>query len=211
MRFTDLYKPDFFEKLDTAGISVRIARTKRDLELAKMIRRTGYRMYGTIDGDEDEEPEATVFLAVDDDRKPLGTIRVIDQQKERIELSEFVDIDLMLDENEKPCAEATRLAILKNPKAILIKLLLWKAYFLYCQRFNVQTMLVSARPIYARNYNWLLMRDMGEQGVYRHRHLKGKIHRTFKMNVPGMKTLWKSARHPMYNFIYRDRHDIKMH
>ena len=205
MRFTDLYtKPaEFFDNLDTSQFEVRVARTAEDREKALQVRARGYHMYGNLGPEEAAaKPNETTFLAVDQDDFPVGTLRVLDRRRGKIELDNFLDVDALLDEDEKPCAEATRFAIPKHPKGLIIKILLWKAYFSHCRALGIRTMLVSCRPLLARNYLFLLFEDIGPQGYYKHRHLKNKEHRTYKRDLTNLRELWCQAHHPLYNFMF---------
>lgn len=204
MKFTDLYtkQAKFFDNLDTSQFSVRVVRTPEDREKALQVRARGYNMYGDLDPEEVvAKPNETTFLAVDQNDAPVGTLRVLDRRNGKIELDNFLDVDELLDEDEKPCAEATRFAIPKHPKGMIIKILLWKAYFNYCRTQGIRTMLVSCRPLLARNYLFLLFEDIGPQGYYKHKHLKNKEHRTYKMNVANMPILWRRHNHPLCMFL----------
>lgn len=206
MKFTELFtqSAEFFKNLDTGDISVREVRSPEDRRKARQLRAEGYKMYlaagNEAVGHDRTEPNETTFLAVDRNDQPVGTLRVLDRTKGKIELDNFIDVDALLNENEKPCAEATRFTIRKHPKGVVIKILLWRAYFKYCQSRGIRTMLISSRPIIAKNYTYLFFEDIGPKGVYRHRHLKNKEHHTYKMDVEKMPILWRKANHPLYRF-----------
>ena len=204
MKFTELFtqSAEFFDKLDTGDIRVREARTPEDLRKARQLRAEGYKMYFAAGNDamahDKTKPNETTFLAVDRNDHPVGTLRVLDRSKGKIELDDFLDVDTLLDENEKPCAEATRFTIRKHPKGIIIKILLWRACFKFCQSRNIRSMLISSRPIIAKNYTYLLFKDVGPRGVYRHNHLKNKKHHTYKLNFSQARDLWIKLKHPLY-------------
>ncbi len=206
MKFTELFtqSAEFFKNLDTGEINVREVRTPEDRRKARQLRAEGYKMYFAADneavGHDKTEPNETTFLALDRNDHPVGTLRVLDRTKGKIELDNFLDVDALLNENEKPCAEATRFTIRKHPKGIIIKILLWRAYFKYCQTRGIRTMLISSRPIIAKNYTYLFFEDIGPKGVYRHSHLKNKEHHTYKMDVEKMPILWRKSNHPLYMF-----------
>lgn len=208
MKFTDLYtqSAEFFNNLDTSDITVKEVRTPEDRRKALQLRERGYRMYfdsgGGAAAHDKPLPNETIFLAVDQNDTPVGTLRVLDRTKGKIELDDFLDVDSLLDEKEKPCAEATRFTIAKHPKAVLIKILLWRAYFKYCQSRNIRTMLISSRQIMAKNYTYLLFKEIELKGIYRHSHLKNKEHRTYKMNIPNLRNLWIQAKHPLFKFMF---------
>lgn len=208
MKFTELYtRPaEFFNNLETNEFRVKAVRSPADLERALRVRMEGYKMYfgsnHTPADDEEVKPNETTYLAVDKLDNPIGTIRVLDRSKGEIELDHFLDVDTLLKTEENPCAEATRFAISKHPRAIVVKLLLWRAYLDYCRLNQIRTALISSRKILARNYEFLLFKDIGEKGVYKHNQLKNKEHHTYKMDIPDMPNLWRRAKHPLYKFMF---------
>jgi hypothetical protein len=205
MKFTDLYtkQAKFFDKLDTSQFTVRVVCTPEDREKALQVRARGYNVYGELDPEEAvAKPNETTFLAVDQDDYPVGTVRVLDRSKGKIELDNFIDVDSLLTDKEKPCAEATRFAIPKHPKSLVIKLMLWRSCLDYCLLNNIKTGLISSRSIIAKNYSFLLFKDLGKEGTYRHKHLKNIEHRTYKMDVGKMPLLWRRANHPLYKFMF---------
>ena len=209
MKFTDLFtqSADFFDGLQTDDIRIKVAGTPDDRKKVKQLRSEGYKMYfgsraSKSEGEEDLKPNETTYLALDKLDNPVGTIRVLDRRKGDIELDHFLDVDNLLKKDEHPCAEATRFTISKHPQALVIKLLLWRAYLDYCRNNKIKTALISSRKILAKNYEFLLFKDLGKKGVYHHSHLRNKEHRTFKMNIPGMPNLWRQEKQPLYRFMF---------
>ena len=216
MKFTEMYtqSQDYFNNLDTSDIRVRVARTPEDQRKVNQLRAKGYGMYHASRNAKNTEdpikPNETTFLAVDKEDNPVGTIRILDRTHGKIELDNFLDVDSLIDKRESPCAEATRFTVPKHPKGVIIKILLWQAYFQYCQRKGIRTMLISSRPIIARNYTYLLFEDIGPKGIYKHRHLKNKEHHTYKMNVEKMPVLWRQANHPLSKFMFIGNHSLRL-
>jgi hypothetical protein len=205
MKFTDLYtkSAEFFNNLDTSQFAVRVAHTPEDRKKVRQVRARGYSMYGNLDAEEDMvKPNETTFLAVDQDDYPVGTLRILDRSKGKIELDNFINVDSLLTDKEKPCAEATRFAIPRHPESLVIKLMLWRECLDYCLTNNIKTGLISSRSFVAKNYTFLQFKDIGEKGIYRHNHLKNIVHRTYKMDVGKMPALWHRANHPLYKFMF---------
>ncbi|MCP4747141.1 MAG: hypothetical protein GY874_13525, partial [Desulfobacteraceae bacterium] len=177
------------------------------------IRNAGYSMYFKSQPVKQIEiaPNETIFLAIDRCNQPVGTLRVLDERGGNIELEQFLNIDMLLDDSERPCAEATRFTVpFRHPDALIIKLLLWKSYYLFCKVNKVQTALISSRPIYSRNYEYLSFIDLGESGKYYHTHLKNKLHRTYKIDITSIETKWLKLQHPLRNFFFDTNHHISV-
>lgn len=216
MKFSDLWtKPRaYFDKLDTSRFLVKPASTSQDNKHARDLRQIGYRMYHRGDHALPQEiplPNETTFLAIEIEKNlPVGTLRVLDRSRGKIELDHYFEIDKLVMPAEHPCAEATRFTIpFQHPESLTIKLLLWKAFFDYCVRHHIATMLISSRPFFARMYMFLFFEDIGSMGEYRHTHLKNKVHRTYKLPLSNLKQRWYNHQHPLYGFMFERTHNIK--
>ncbi len=217
LKFSDLWtKPaEYFDRLDTNRYQVKPATTSQDHKLARELRQKGYHMYFRESQPIPPEiplPNETTFLAIEIGKNvPVGTLRVLDRSKGKIELDHFLQIDKLLTPAEHPCAEATRFTIpFQHPESLTIKLLLWKAFFDYCVQHRIATMLISSRPFFARMYTYLFFEDIGSAGEYRHTHLKNKVHRTYKLHLHGLKERWHSHGHTLYGFMSKRSHNISI-
>ncbi|MDY6833975.1 MAG: hypothetical protein SVY53_04150, partial [Chloroflexota bacterium] len=63
------------------------------------------------------------------------------------------------------------------------KWLLMKAVFLYCQLNKINTIIMSSRPVLARDYVVLGFEDIGTTGIYNHPLLGDKTHHTYKLSI----------------------------
>jgi hypothetical protein len=207
LKHTDLFTGDclFFNSLDTSNFDVINATKQHQLHQALSIRNAGYAMYFKAKSAKSPRllKNETIYLALENDVTPVGTLRVLDERHGPIELEAFFKINSLLENWERPCAEATRFTVPnRHPQSLSIKLLLWISFFRYCEKRSIKTMLISSRPIYARQYTFLGFEDVGDIGQYQHPHLKNKIHRTFKLFLPAAKEKWIRTSHPLWNFFF---------
>jgi len=192
-------------------IFVRKAKTEEGLRRVFDIRWEGYKKYVNkkeeVIDEYDFASNATLLLAEDGFNEPVGTMRILDRRHGKIELDEFIEVDSLLTEHEKQCAEVTRFSFSKHLKSKLIKYLLWKAVFRYCQANQINTLLISMPPSAARDYQRLfLLEDLGPSGVYHHRRLGNAEHHTFKCDIPRTIEFLRSSKHPLYEFFCTDNH-----
>ncbi|SPD76521.1 hypothetical protein PITCH_A980035 [uncultured Desulfobacterium sp.] len=145
------------------------ARQAKSIEKVMDIRWSGYKKYqlerNSIEDIYDHQENCTLLLAEDSTGNAIGTIRVMNRIKGRIELDDFLDLDNILNETEIYCAEASRLSVPQGPKSKEVKLALWKAYHRYCLAHQITTMVIAARPGASRDYQKLLFKKVGGGGT----------------------------------------------
>jgi len=192
------------------NIYVRRAQTCEDLEKVFEVRWQGYKKYYNSKDDNtdnfDFSPQAILFLAEDEQHKPVGTLRILDRRYGSIELDQFIDVDSLLSEDEKSCVEATRFSIPNHPDSKLIKLLLWKSALIYCQINRINSVIKSVRPCAARAYRSLLFENVGPAGIYNHTLLGNLEHHTYKLNISKKQNLMKEYNRSLYNFLFVENH-----
>ncbi len=196
--------------INAENIFVRKAITDEDLEKVFETRWLGYQGYlnsrDEIEDKADFGPNATLFLATNEDDYPIGTMRILDRNYGEIELDSFLEVDPLLSDAEKSCTETTRLSIPKNPNSVSIFCALAKAYYRYCLFNGIKTWLMSSRPLLAKHYRFLGFKDVGEHGVYYHSKLGNTEHRTYKLSVENIEPEWKRMKHPYYDFFFTQSH-----
>jgi len=192
------------------NITIRKAVTVDDMVKVFRVRWEGYKKYYKSEEENldkyDFSPKTTLLLAEDKHHNAVGTIRIIDRRYGGIELDNFIDLDSFLSEKERVCIEATRFSIPKHPDSKLIKLLLWKTLFSYCQINHINTILMSARPAAARSYKCLFFENVGPLGVYRHSLLGTLEHQTYKCNISERKYVMKKNNGHLYHFFFLKKH-----
>jgi hypothetical protein len=192
------------------NIAIRKAVTIDEMVKVFRVRWEGYKKYYKSEDENldnyDLLPGTTLLLAEDQHGNAVGTIRIIDRRCGSIELDKFIDLDSFLSEEERVCVEATRFSIPKHPDSKLIKLLLWKSLFIYCQINHINTILMSARPAAARSYRCLFFENVGTSGVYSHSLLGNLKHETYKCNISERKCVMKRENRSLYDFFFGKDH-----
>jgi hypothetical protein len=192
--------------------NIFVTKVVTEIELQKVfnIRWLGYKKYFKQKDDVidqfDFSPHATILMATDEHRQPIGTIRILDRRYGKIEIDDFLNVNKLLSKEEHPCAEATRFCIPNNANSKLIKLILWKSFYLYCLYHKINTILIAVRPSAARSYRHLLFEDIGDKGVFNHSVLGNIQHYTYKLNVPTAEEKFRSYKHPLYEFFCVQQH-----
>ncbi|MGA1870113.1 MAG: N-acyl amino acid synthase FeeM domain-containing protein [bacterium] len=191
-------------------IFIRQVENQEDLIKALNIRWRGYVKYFMNKEDlvdqYDFAPNVTLFLAEDEHHKAVGTLRILDREYGNIELDEYIDVERILPNNVSRCAEVTRFSIPAHPQAKLIKLMLWKAFLLYCMRNRINNILISGRPVVRRAYKSLLFDEVGTHGTYYHPRLGNLEHRCFICNIIKKKHLLSATNPSLYDFFFVKYH-----
>jgi hypothetical protein len=109
-------------------------------------------------------------------------------------------------------AQASRLGIGLGAVGRMVKIALFKAYYLYCIQAGIGWMVIAARPPLDKQYSDLLFMDVyPDLGYVPIKHAKGIPHRVMAFDVFGAKKLWQEKRHPLLNFVVGTNHpDIDM-
>ncbi len=193
------------------NISIRIAKTEDDLEKIFKVRETGNRRYalhkGQLSDEYDYASNATLFLAEDDKKNPVGTMRILDRRYGQIELDKFIKITSLLTDQDKECVEVSRLWVPKHLKSKLIKFLLWKTAFRYCQINQLITILISIRPSSARFYQRLFFFEpTGPGGIFKNPLLENLEYHIYKSDLSRTMELLKTTKHPLYDFFCIEKH-----
>lgn len=192
------------------NIYVHRAQTCEDLEKVFEVRWQGHKKYYSSKDENtdkfDFSPQAILLLAEDEHHNPVGTLRILDRRYGSIELDKFIDVDSLLNEDEKACIEVTRFSIPKHPDSKSIKLLLWKSALLYCQINRINIMIKSVRPSAAHAYRALLFENVGPAGIYNHTLLGNLEHHTYKLNIFKKRNVMKHYNRSLYDFFFVEDH-----
>ena len=190
--------------------TVRKAKNQEDFKRVFDVRWEAYKRFFNRKDDlidlKDFGPNATLLLVEDKKNNAVGTIRILDQRHGRIELDHFIEVNSLIARNERPVAEATRLSIPKHPNSEVIRFLLYKAFFLYCQHNRINTMLISVRRIASRNYRLFYFKNLGPSGIYNHPLMGGLEYHTYKCNISESCKFLKIINFPLYHFFCMKDH-----
>jgi len=195
--------------INISDIMVKLAQTPTDFNDVIETRWEGYKKYlnnkNEIIDEFDYQSNSSYLLAVVGNTA-VGTMRILDQKRGKIEVENFKPINSLLTSKEQPCAEATRFSIPPNKKSRAIKFALWKGFYLYCLKNNLRTALVWVRSSAARDYERLLFKNIGTQGVFHHPKLGSLRHYTYKLDINNASNSFKSSNHPLYEFFFEITH-----
>jgi hypothetical protein len=149
---------------------------------------------------------AVVLLAESKlDGSPLGTMRIQTNRFKPLGLEQSIDLPAWLEDIS--LAEATRLGIADGHTGRVVKTLLFKAFFQYCQQASVEWMVITARSPLDRQYENLMFDDVYPgRGYIPMKHVGNIPHRVMAFEVGTAEARWAEAKHPLFNFIFRTRH-----
>lgn len=154
----------------------------------------------------DFEPGNEVFVAVSKlDGSMLGTIRTHSNLFRPLPLEASMDLPGHM--HGLRLVEATRLSVLGNLQASLVRNALFKVFFRYCLSQNVDWMLAAGRRPVDRLYDSMLWRDVDGVGrLYPMAHAAGVPHRVMCMAPADAEPIWRAADHPLFRFAFQTEH-----
>lgn len=193
--------------------TIRIVHNEKQLERAVTLRQSAYARHVPQFAAHLRKPEAAdsdpgsivLFAESKLDGSVIGTMRIQTNRYSSLGIEESVDLPTWL--HGTTLAEATRLGVAEGREGRLVKTVLFKAYFLYCQRAQVDWMVITARRPLDRQYEALLFKDVFAPGEYIPMHHVGGIaHRVMAFHIATAEMRWTAAHHPLYDFMCRTWH-----
>src|ERR1700679_2298232 len=151
-------------KQERMPFSIRIVTEDRDLQKAVEIRRIAYSRHlpdfaarMTIESC-DRDPGTAILLAESKlDGAPLGTMRIQTNEYAPLAVEQSVRLPDWLAGSR--LAEATRLGVAGGTVGRVVKVMLCKALWLYCEQQAVDYMVITARAPLDREYEGMLFED----------------------------------------------------
>jgi len=193
--------------------TVSIARSDEQLDKAVTMRHAAYARHVPALADHLKAPEpcdyeegSVVLLAESKlDGSPVGTMRIQTNRYSQLAIEQSVDLPGWLQDSS--LAEATRLGVALGRVGRVVKTMLFKAYFLYCQQAEIDWMVIGGRAPLDRQYEALLFTDVfPEQGFIPLRHASNIPHRVLAFEVETAEERWSAADHPLFDFVFRTHH-----
>jgi hypothetical protein len=193
--------------------TISIARTSTEFDQAVAVRHGAYARHVPVFAETlqvaesmDFDDGVIILLARSKvDGSALGTMRIQTNCFKPLELESSLALPQWL--ATRRLAEAARLGVTKEKVGRLVKSMLFKAYFNFCQLNDIEWMVITARSPVDRQYDRLLFDDvytgMGYIPVH---HVDNIPHRVMKFEVGTAQRRWAKARHPMYEFIFNTIH-----
>lgn len=198
--------------------SVRVVRDDADLAKAVGIRHAAYARHVPDFADKLREPEAAdfeagvvVLLAESKlDGSALGTMRIQSNCYRPLSLEQSVELPATM--CQTALAEVTRLGVTGDRIGHMVKTVLVKASFQYCQLMGIDWAIIAARSPLDRQYERLLFEDVFPgQGYIAMRHANNLPHRVLGFDIHTGQARWTQARHPLLDFMCYTYHpDIEL-
>ena len=206
-----------FEKLPMAEerlpFTVKVVQNDADLWKAVRIRHAAYGRHVPelaqllrVPEFYDREQGSVVLLAESKlDGTPVGTMRIQTNRQGKLGLEDSVVLPEWL--QDKSLAEASRLGVSDGGTGRVPKTMLFKAYFDYCVKEEIDWMVITARAPLDRQYEALLFKDVFPGGAFIPMHHVGNIpHRVMAFEVATAESRWAAAHHPLFDFVFRTHH-----
>lgn len=193
--------------------TVRLVRDEEDLNKAVQIRHAAYarHMPDFAERLKSAEPADTgidvaVLLAESKlDGSPLGTARIQTNQYRALSMEESVDLPPWI--KSKSLADIRRLGIVQGTIGRLVKMVLIKACFQYCEHNDIEWAVIAARPPLDRSYQQLMFEDIlpGQTFIPAPR-ANNVPHRVMAFEIETGEARWTHAKHPLLDFFCNTHH-----
>ncbi len=207
------------QREERLAFTVRLVRNDNDLAKAVQVRHAAYARHMPEFAEKlrtaesmDSEPGVTVLLAQSKlDGAALGTLRIQSNAYRPLTVEQSVTLPRWL--RDRPLAEVSRLGIVGGSVGRLVKTMLIKAAFQYCEQDGIDWAIVAARAPLDRHYDQLLFEDIfPDQGFIPMRHGNNIPHRVLGFEIETGAQRWEEAKHPLLDFFTRTHHsDIDVH
>jgi hypothetical protein len=200
------------EKRESLPFTIRIVRESADLEKVVEIRRMAYGRHLPAFAQKlgieecDRDPGVAVLLAESKlDGAPLGTMRIQTNEYAPLAVEQSVRLPDWLAGSR--LAEATRLGVAGGGVGRVVKVMLCKALWLYCEQQLVDYMVITARSPLDKEYEGMLFEDVfGEKEFLPMAHVGGLPHRVLAKDVMAARRRWEEAKHPLFQFMVHTHH-----
>lgn len=189
--------------------TVSIARTTEDFRSALKLRTSAYeRHFSGLESTQDEHdfsPNAFVLMAHEKRSGALlGTMRVAFGTDETIEMLAFHPAPKLL--SSVRIGEARRLSLKPSRYATLVKLSLWKSFWLSCAAHNVQTLLIAARPPMNDDYRMLLFEDGMPGGAWFSPAGLGSQHELLLLRTENLEERYRAHSIELHRYMFVIQH-----
>lgn len=200
--------------LERLPFTVRLVRNDVELRKAVQIRHAAYARHlptfaqTLLKPEEHDAERGTVVLLAESklDGSALGTMRIQTNLFKPLGLEQSVTLPAWL--KAQPLAEATRLGVTEERIGRLVKSVLFKAFYLYCQRNGIEWMVVTGRFPLDRMYERLLFDEVYPgMGFVPLSHVGNLPHRIMSLEVAKVEPRWGAAKHPLYEFFFHTTHE----
>jgi len=154
----------------------------------------------------DREDGVVLLLAESKlDGSALGTMRIQTNRRRPLAIEQSIELPDGL--RDRRLAGATRLGVSLGRIGRVVKVMLFKAFYLYCQEAQIDSIVIAARAPLDRHYEALLFEDVLEGGGFTPlRHACNIPHRIMAFDIATAEARWAEARHPLLELFCRTLH-----
>ena len=200
------------KKPESMPFTIRIVSADHDLQKAIQIRRMAYGRHlpafaqkMAVEGC-DRDPGTVILLAESKlDGAPLGTMRIQTNEYAPLAVQESVELPSWLSTGR--LAEATRLGVAGGVIGRVVKMMLFKSLFLYCEQQQIDWTVITARAPLDREYEAMLFEDVfGDRQFIPMAHVGNLPHRVLAGEVSVARQRWEEAKHPLFQFVFQTHH-----
>lgn len=199
-------------KQERLPFTVRVVRSEEALKKAVSIRRAAYARHlpelaaklGSPEPNDHDQGSFVLLAESRIDGSPLGTMRIQTNRFKDIAIERSAELPAWL--NGKNLAEATRLGVAQGSSGRVVKMVLCKAFYLYCMTENIEWMVIAARPPLDRPYQAALFQDVYPGQLIPLRHAANVPHRVLAFEVGTAAKRWSNAGHPLFKFMVQTWH-----
>jgi hypothetical protein len=192
--------------------TIRVVTSEADLKKTVAVRRSAYGRHVPEFGtrmtveDADRSISSTVLIAESKlDDAALGTIRIQTNDVAPLAVEHSVALPDWCKTGR--LAEATRLCVANGRSGRMVKMMLFKALFMFCEEREVDWLIVTARSPIDREYQSMFFDDVFEPGQFiPMAHVGGLPHRIMAGQVSVARQRWNEAKHPLYRFVFETQH-----
>jgi len=200
-------------KEELLPFTVRLVRDTDDLNKAVEIRHSAYARHMPIVAKTlmfpekaDTEDGVVVLLAESKlDGSPLGSVRIETNRYRTLTLEKSIELPARL--KNQSLAQVSRLGITQGVVGRVVKMVLVKASFQYCEQEQIRWAMVAARSPLDRQYAQLMFEDVfAGSGYIPLPHMNNVPHRVMEFEIETGKSRWTQAHHPLLKFFCETYH-----
>ena len=200
-------------KNERLPFTVRPVRDRRDLDRAVQTRHQAYQRHvpilaATLKTAEPMDHSAGVVVLLAEsklDGSILGTMRIHTNEYGALPTERSVQLPAQF--AHKRLAEATRLGVVTGTVGTVVKAALFKAFFRYCKRVDIDDMVIAGRAPLDRMYERLLFEEVFPgQGFVNLPHTGNLPHRIMFLNLHTAEARWALSKHRWFDYYIRTTH-----
>jgi hypothetical protein len=200
------------KKPESMPFTIRIVSADHDLQKAVQVRRVAYGRHLPAFAEKmaveacDRDPGTAILLAESKlDGAPLGTMRIQTNEYAPLGVQGSVELPAWLKSGR--LAEATRLGVAGGTIGRVVKMMLFKSLFLYCEQQQIDWTVITARSPLDREYEAMLFEDVfGYRQFIPMAHVGNLPHRVLAGEVGVARQRWEEAKHPLFQFVFQTHH-----